>query len=129
MGANLGPRFIATPKVWIGNVTTSNANLDGSGAVVTIATAGNDGSLIELVRVKALVTTTNGMIRIFVHDGSTARLWHEIPVTAATPSATVVSFETEWTPSRPLVLQSTYSLRASTANSESMLVEASGGDF
>lgn len=129
MAANAVPKFVSDPKVWIGNVTTANSNLDGTGSIVTVVTAGSNGSLVEIVRVKALVTTTSGRVRIFIHDGSTARLWHEIIITAAVPSATVSSFETEWIPTRSLALQSGYSLRASTANSESMLVECQGGDF
>lgn len=129
MSANVAPRFVDPGKSWQGQVTTANANLDGTGAVVTIVTAGSNGSLIELVRVKAVVTTTSGMIRLFLHDGSTYRLYKEISVSAVTPSGTVQSFEAEYEPTTPLVLQSGWSLRASTANSEAMNVLCFGGDY
>lgn len=129
MSANTTPRFTDGGKVWPGQVTTANANLDGTGAVVTVVTAGANGSLVELIRLKAAVTTTAGMVRVFVHDGANFRLYHEIPVTAATPSGTVQSFSAEYQPTTPLVLQSGYTLRFSTANSEDINVVCSGGDY
>jgi hypothetical protein len=82
------------------------------------------------------------MIRLYVHDGTNARLLKEISVTAATPSATVQAFSAEFTPSTPLVLQSfatpgatgaytftNYSLRASTEQAETFNILVFGGDY
>lgn len=131
MSANVAPRFKDPGKTWVGQVSTANTNLDGSGTIATIVTAGSNGSLIEMVRVKAVVTTTAGMIRIFLHDGSNARLYKEISVTPATPSGTVQSFEAEFMPDldAPLVLQSGWSLRASTNNAETFNIFVTGGDY
>ena len=129
MSANTTPRFTDGGRVWPGQVTTANANLDGTGAVVTVVTAGANGSLIELIRLKATVTTTGGMVRVFIHDGTNFRLYHEIPVTAATPSATVAAYAAEYLPTTPLVLPTGYTLRFSTANSEAINVVCSGGDY
>ena len=129
MSANTSPRFTDGGRVWLGQVTTANPNYDGTGAVVTIATAGANGSLVQLVRVMATMTTTVGMIRLFIHDGSTFRLYAEIPVTAAVPSGSVQAFSAELSPTEPLVLQFGYSLRASTANTETLNIIASGGDY
>lgn len=129
MAANAIAKFTDGGKVWVGQVSTANTNLDGTGTIATIVTAGSAGSLIELVRVKAVVTTTAGMVRLFIHDGSNARLYKEIAVTAITPSGTVQSFEAEYEPTTPLVLQSGYSLRASTNNAETFNIIATGGDY
>jgi len=69
------------------------------------------------------------MIRLFIHDGSNFRLYKEIAVTAVVPAATVQAFEAEYIPTEPLVLQTGYSLRASTANTETMNIIVTGGDY
>lgn len=129
MAANTTPVFPDTPIAAVGQVSVANAGLTGGGTIATIYTPGADGGRIDYVRVKAVQTVTNGMIRLWIHDGANFRLWHEIPVTALTPSATVETFEAELVPTRPLVLPSGYSLRASTEVGETFNVFAHGGDF
>lgn len=129
MAANGVPRFVDPGKSWVVSIGTANTALDGTGTVGTLATAGANGSLITMVHVKATVTTTGGMIRFFLHDGSAYFLWHEIDVTAAVPAATVKSFEAEYEPTVALVLPSGWSLRVSTHNAETFKVSAFGGDF
>ena len=73
-------------------------------------------------------------MRLFIHDGTNARLFREVPVTAATPSGTVQAFAAALSSAQdfgylPLVLPNGYSLRASTHNSESFAVTAVGGDL
>ena len=129
MSANTSPRFTDGGKAWLGQVSVANTALDGTGTIVTIATAGANGSLLQLIRIKAIVTTTVGMIRLFINDGTNTRLYKEIKVTAATPSVTVESFEAEYQPSEPLVLQTGWSLRASTHNAETFNILITGGDY
>lgn len=126
---NSVPRFVVTGIVGIASISTANTNRDGTGTIGTVVTAAAQGTLIELIRVIATGTTTAGMVRLYIHDGSNARLYTEIPVTAITPSGTVEAFESEYTPTKPLVLPTGYSLRASTHNAETFLVEATGGDY
>lgn len=129
--ANITPLFPVTPVVAIAHLTASNTSLDGTGSnLVTLTPApGTNGGRYEYFRVVAAGTTTAGMIRIFINDGSSKRLWLEIPVTPATPSSTVSAFSAEVIPTRPLVLPSGYSLVAATENAEVFNVFAMGGDF
>lgn len=129
MSANTSPRFTDGGKSWVGQVSVANSALDGTGTVATIATAGANGSLIQLVRVQAIVTTTVGMVRLFLNDGTNTRLYKEIAVTAVTPSVSAKAFEAEFEPSEPLVLQTGWSLRASTHNAETFNIHVSGGDY
>lgn len=131
MSQNRTPIFVETPKIGTAQISTANTNRDGTGTVGTVLTAGSNGSRIHRIRVKAGGTTTAGMVRLFIHDGSAYRLWHEIPVTAITPSATVETFEDElYLPGESaLALPSGYSLRASTHNAETFNVIAEGGDY
>lgn len=133
MAANTAPIFTLTPVCGIKLVSTANTNRDNSGVaggtVVTLYSAGSAGGRVEYVRVCAQGTTTAGMVRLFVYDGSTYFLWAEIPVTAAVPSGTVQCFTAEYVPTKPLVLPTGYSLRATTHNAESFTVAVHGGDF
>lgn len=128
------PQYAATPKVGLGQVSVANTNRDGTGTIATVFTAGASGSRIDRVNIQAVGTTTAGMIRLFIHDGVNARLYHEEPIGAMTPSATVaaafatcdpITYPTKF----PLVLPSGYSLRASTEKAETFNVIAMGGDF
>ncbi len=126
------PIFIAVPKAWNVSIATANANRDGTGTVGTLVTAGSNGSRIDKITITAIVTTTAGMIRFFVHDGTNFRAFKEVLVTAITPSATVAAFTSEITRSDDLpivVLQTGWSLRVATEKAETFHVVAEGGDF
>lgn len=115
------PSYVGTPKTYQGQLTAANANRDGTGTVVTIATAGANGLRIDDITIKAQVTTTAGMVRLFIHDGTNYRLWKEVPVTAITVSATVAAFEASLI-DLALILENGWSLRAATEKAEAINV-------
>lgn len=126
--------YAATPNLGIAAISTANTNRDGTGTIGTVLTAGASGSRIDAVMVKATGTTTAGMIRLFVHNGTTAYLLNEIPVLANTPSSTAPAWEVQMNASTmsqlfPIILPTGFSLRASTNNAETFNVLAVGGDF
>lgn len=128
MAAN--PAFASTPKLASATISTANSARDGTGTIGTIVTGGTSGSRIDTVLIKATVTTTAGMIRLFVHNGTTYYLITEIYVPPQTASSTVPSFETQFVFENGLLLPtSSWSLRASTQNAESFNIVAIGGDF
>lgn len=131
MAANTNPIFTDSPSTSPVRFATANTNRDGTGTIATLFTPGADGSMLERVQIKATSPTTAGMLRLYVHDGSSWRLLDEIPVTAITPSGTVASFEALWTPPGgvPLTLQSGRTIGISTHNAESFDATAIGGDF
>lgn len=127
-------QYASIPKCGVGQVSVANTNLDGTGTIVTVFSAGASGSRIDAINLKAVATTTAGMIRLFIHDGTNARLLTELPVTAITPSGTLPSWEAQlntntMTQVLPLVLPTGYSLRAATNNAETFNLLAFGGDF
>lgn len=126
---NIAPRFVETAVIGAVSIATANTNRDGTGTIGTVLTAGAQGTLVELVRVVAAGTTTAGVVRLFLHDGSTYYLLKEILVTAITPSTTVEVFSAEFVPTKPLVLPTAWSLRASTNNAETFKVLATGGSY
>src|SRR5262245_715315 len=127
---NSAPRFML-PENCLGNGVISAANTarDGTGTIVDILTPGSNGAQVEAITVTAQGTTTVGVVRIFIHNGSAYRLYKELLVTAITPSTSVEVFRTELIPTKPLILPSGYKLAASTHNAETFNVFAQGGNY
>lgn len=124
------PAYAATPRCGIGQVTAANTARDGTGTIVSVFAAGASGSRIDKIKVTAIgASTTAGVIRLFIHNGSTYRLYDELLVTAITPSTSVAEWEYEVELTYPILLPTGYSLQASTNNAESFNVFAFGGDF
>lgn len=130
----LTPQFAATPKIGAATISTANTNRDGTGTLGTVLSAGANGTRIRAIHIKATGTTTAGMVRLYAHDGTTAHLIREVPVTALTPSATVESFGAAMTENTtpdllPLTLPTGWSLRAAPHAAESFRVIAEGADL
>jgi hypothetical protein len=126
------PVFAVTPKVGMVQISTANTARDGTGTIGTVVTGGSSGSVIKKVRVCATVTTTAGVVRLFLYDGSNTRLIQEIIVPAITPSTTVEAFSRTITygPDDILHLPSnTWELRASTQIAEAFNVFAFYADL
>ncbi len=123
------PAFAATPATAVVQISTANTNRDGTGTIGTVLTAGSSGTRVDQVDITATGTTTAGVVRLFIHDGSNARLWREVLVTATTPSTTVAVWSQSLT-DLGLILKNGYSLRASTHNAETFNVAAvAAGDL
>lgn len=128
-------------------ISTANTNRDGTGTMTILWTApafvdatNPGGSRIERIVVQATVTTTAGMVRLFVSNDATANtaantfLYEEVPITAATPSTTVQAYATAlqavtYQTLFPIMIGPGCTLRVSTANAESFVVTAMGGDY
>lgn len=122
-------QYASTARTAIAQATSANTTRDGTGTIATVFTAGASGSRIDDVTITAVGTTTAGMVRLFLHDGTNARLLREVAVSAITPSGTVAAFTASLT-NLALVLQSGWSLRASTNNAETFNVAVTrAGDF
>lgn len=128
------PAYANTPLVApSARLTTANTARDGTGAVGTammnVYTAPATGARIDDISITALATTTAGMVRLYVFDGTNTRLIREIPVLANIPSGTVQSWQA-LLKGLGLVLASSHALRASTNNAETFdVVVTQGGAF
>lgn len=134
----IAPQYANSPRISIGQLSVANTARDGTGTLATVFTAGTNGSRIDTIEVQATATTTAGMIRLFIHDGTSARLFAELPVLPITPSATVTAWSGTFSSQvgnlagatvLPIHLPAGYSLRASTNNAEAFNALAFGGDF
>lgn len=131
--ANTTPLFTITPRAGMVRISTANTGRDGSGTTGDVLTGATSGTRIDRVVITATGTTTAGMVRLFIYDGSAnTRAWREVPVTAITVAASTAAFTA--TISSPdgaplLVVPNAYVLRASTHNAETFDVIALGGDY
>lgn len=126
--------YASTPRLASAQLSAANALRDGTGTIVSVFTAGASGSRIEAITIQATATTTPGMIRLFVFDGTNTRLIGEVVVAGVTPSGIQPAFAVQLTTANlsnllPLILPTGHSLRAATNNAESFNVIATGGDF
>lgn len=131
MSANVQPIFVQAPIIATAQVSAANTNRDGTGTLVDVVTGALNGTRIHKITIKAAVTTTAGMVRLFIYNGSTTRLWMEISIPAFSVSATVQGAYVlvELYGERALVLPSGYVLRAATHNAEAINVIAEGGNY
>ena len=117
-----------TANTGMQTVSTANTNLDGSGTLSSaIVTGASNGTQIQSVTIKAQVTTTEGMVRLFLYDGTNTKLLTEVPVHAVTKSASAHSFSSRV--DLNFALKSGWSLKASTEKGESFNVIAEGLDW
>lgn len=122
--------YASTPKNGTTQISTANTNRDGTGTLGTVYTAGASGSRIDRLTIQAASTTTAGMIRLFISDGTNTRLIREIPVLAITPASTTPAWGMDYVFEGGLILQATWTLKAGTNNAEAFnLVPTVAGDF
>lgn len=123
------PSFTTRPKHPLVAFSTANTNRDGTGTIGTLYTAPESGALVDEIGYKAYTTTTAGMIRIYIHDGSAYHLREELVVAAATVGAAVAGDKQSINFNPPLPLPSGYSIRLSTHNAESFQGYAHVGEI
>lgn len=96
MTANTSPIFTLTPKIGIASVAAANTASDGSGSLVTLFTAGVNGSRIERIRyinAQASAAASSAMVvRFFVTDtgGANPTLLAEAALPAATRTVAAI---------------------------------------
>lgn len=131
----LDPQFYASRGCVVGQISTANTNRDGTGTgpATAILSGGTNGSRVERIWVKATATTTAGMVRIYLWDGSgtDAKLLDEFAVTAITASASVETWEDGKTygDTAPITVPSGSSITASTHNAETFNVFVEYGSY
>ena len=136
MAANKEPIFPLTPKItWGTDLQTANTAKDGTGTVVTLMTAGANGSRVDYVRCRATGTNTATVLRIFVNNGSDpTTATNNVLFTEATIAATTLSEVAalaETTVQLDLALPAGYKLTATIGTTVAALLKVSAvyGDY
>ena len=122
-------QYASTVQNGSAQVSTANTNRNGTGTIATVFTGATNGSRIDDISIVATGTTTAGVVRLFISDGTNVRLWQEILVSAITPSTTVQVWSYTLL-NQALLLENGWSLQASTNNAETFnILVTRAGDF
>lgn len=70
MSQNTKPIFPLVPEVTWATVSAANTATDGTGTVVTVFTAGANGSRVDYLSCSALGTNVTTVMRVFINNGS-----------------------------------------------------------
>lgn len=127
MVASIDAIYGLSPVIGSVEISTANANRDGTGALGLLKTGTVNGSRIDFIVMKAIVNTNPGLIRIYIDDGVNIRLWDEAPVGSITASGILRSFR-RVVPCF-FVLPSGYKLWVSTVNGQAFECFAHGADY
>ena len=122
------PQFASIVKASAAIISTADTSRTAPTNIGTVFTAGSSGSRIDEVNIIATGTTTAGVVRLWLYNGTTYYLFQEILVTPITPSTSIAVFSSTSTYNN-LMLPSGWSLRATTNNAEEFDIIAFGGDF
>lgn len=112
MPANTSPIFTVSGNFTPARIAAANTASDGSGTLVTLVTAGANGSRVDGVRFRNAQLTnaasSNMVHRIFITNtlGANPRLIAEIATPAATRSATAIGATSIYTFDQPIIMQS-----------------------
>jgi hypothetical protein len=126
------PTFASNPRLTdVATVSAANTNRDGTGTIVTVATGSAAGFKVNQVVTQPIVTTTAGMIRLYISTdtGTTWHLYDEIPVAAVTASGSVPAARNEVNYTSLVLFGTANLLGASTNNAEAHRVYALGADL
>lgn len=123
------PQFASTPRIGLGQVSTANTNRDGTGTLANIITGVAAGTKIQEILIQATGTTTAGMVRLYLFDGTNNRLFDEFVVSAITVGASTAAFKTSKSYDNLTLPSASWTLRASTHNAETFNVVALGADL
>lgn len=112
MAANTTPIFTIRGNFTPARISAANTASDGSGTLVTLVTAGVDGTRVDGVRFRnaqvTLAASSNMVHRIFLTDttGANPRLIGEVATPAATRSASAIGATSIFTFDQPIIMRS-----------------------
>lgn len=133
----LNAQYASTPVI-SGVVLAATADtslINPTTSVGTVMTGATNGTRISKIAIKGVGTTAAGVVRLFIYNGTTYYLIHEVLVPVVTSSNTANAYasilaETTNIDLLPIVLPSnTYSLRATTSVAQAFAITAFGASL
>lgn len=115
---------LLTANTGMVTIDTANSSLAGTGTTVVLTAGGTNGTIVKSVIIKAIEPVTQGMVRLFIDNGTSVVLYKEVPVDIQPQAAAVPLPVPKYTMfelmlNSTLKLPSGFKLRASTQNAES----------
>lgn len=85
------PAFASTPRLGYGSVSTANTARDGTGTIVDVLTGVAAGTRIFEIVLKATGDPADSVVTIFIHDGTSYRLYDEFDLADPAAASTTVT--------------------------------------
>lgn len=127
------PSWASTPRAAVAAVSTANTNMDGTGTIVDVFTAGSSGSKVNRIAVQATVNPADSVLTVFLYNGTSYFLFDTVDLgDPATSSTTVGGYREERAYSDLVLPSSSWKLAAAITvapTSGVLNVFAFGGDF
>lgn len=129
------PVFEQEPKAISIPVSAANTNLDGTGTIVTLLTAGSDGSVVKGLRAWAVATSTGARLNLWlsIDAGVTWKLLDAELMSAYTKANTTVQtpvvFVDRTDPDDEILLPANAVLGVTTMVAEAVVFQAEWRDF
>lgn len=125
------PNFTSTARLTASAVSAANTGRDGTGTIVSLISGVAAGTKVFEVDVQMTVTSTAGMVRLYLSSDSGAswKLFDEVAIAAATVSASVKGTRVSTLYSNLILPSSAHALGASTHNAEASVVTVMAGDL
>lgn len=129
------PQYASTPVAGNALLTTADTSTTAPSTVGTVLTAGANGSRIDQILITSTASPSQGLVNLFVFDGTTYHLWQQVPIQAVTQNTTSPGYQAALSTNAnanilPLTLPNGYSLRATTSVTQAGIkVLAFGGNF
>jgi hypothetical protein len=125
------PAFASTARIGVTTIATANTNRDGSGTIAELIAGVAAGTKITTIKAEPEVTTTAGMVRVFIStdSGSTWNLFDELAISAVTVGASTKVAAVTATYTDLVLGSATHRIGVATHNAESINVFAFGGDL
>jgi hypothetical protein len=95
MPANQAPIFTLVPVATTASVSAANTARDGTGTLVTLLSAGANGTRLDRLVATATGQTAAAQLLLFVNDGTTSWLFKELTISAVTAGPTTAAATTE----------------------------------
>jgi len=135
MSANTAAIFPINGKIAFGTILTANTAKDGTGTVVTVFTAGTNGSRVDTIKVRYTGTCVATVLRIFINNGSvntTATnntLYYEQSIPACTLTETAAQTDIEIPMDIVLPIGYKINITIGTTIAAALAVTTCGGDY
>ena len=123
------PVFATTPRISSVAISTLEASLTAPTNFGTVITGVAAGTRVAEIVVKCAATSTAGMVRLFLHDGTSYYLFDEIVVAAATSSASVATTRVSTSYNNLVLPSGSWTVRATTSVAQAIVVTALGADL
>jgi hypothetical protein len=85
------PAFTSAPRLGFASISTANTGRDGTGTIADIVTGVAAGTIISEIVLKATGDPADSIVTIFVHDGTSYRLYDEFDLGDPAAASTTVS--------------------------------------